>query len=56
MEAQEDRRYSSYSFTTSAHDGGEWSGSRLDLALPPGKDPRHTLYRRLGGPHNRSGH
>jgi hypothetical protein len=30
-----ERRYSSYSFTTSALDGGEWSVR----ALPPGKGP-----------------
>jgi hypothetical protein len=29
--------YSSYSFTTSALDGGEWLASRPDRALPPGK-------------------
>jgi hypothetical protein len=29
--------YSSYSFTTSALDGGEWSASRPGRALPPGK-------------------
>jgi hypothetical protein len=33
------RMYSSYSFTTSALDGGEWSASRTDRALPPGKRP-----------------
>jgi hypothetical protein len=31
------RRYSSYSFSTSALDGGEWSVSRLCRALPRGK-------------------
>jgi hypothetical protein len=34
-----ERRYSSYSFLTSALDGGEWSASRPDRALPRGKDP-----------------
>jgi hypothetical protein len=29
--------YSSYSFTTSALDGGEWSASQSCRALPPGK-------------------
>jgi hypothetical protein len=29
--------YSSYSFSTSALDGGEWSASRLGRALAPGK-------------------
>jgi hypothetical protein len=31
--------YSSCSFTTSALYGGEWSDSRADSALPPGKGP-----------------
>jgi hypothetical protein len=35
---------------------GEWSALRLVRALPRGKDPRYPLYRRLGGPLNRSGH
>jgi hypothetical protein len=30
-----DRRYSSYSFLTSALEGGEWSASRPGRALPP---------------------
>jgi hypothetical protein len=38
-----ERRYSSYSFLTSALDGGEWSASRLGRALPPGKNPRYPL-------------
>jgi hypothetical protein len=51
-----ERRYSSYSFSTSALDGGEWSASRPSRALPPGKGPPVPLYRRLGGPQSRSGH
>jgi hypothetical protein len=51
-----ERRYSSYSFSTSALDGGEWSASRPGRDLTRGKDPRYPLYRRLGGPQNRSGH
>jgi hypothetical protein len=39
MEALGGRRYSSYSFTTSALDWGEWSASRPGRALPPGKEP-----------------
>jgi hypothetical protein len=35
----EDRRYSSYSFFTSALDESEWSASRPGPALPPGKGP-----------------
>jgi hypothetical protein len=34
-----ERRYSSYSFLTSALDGGEWSASRPGRALPRGKTP-----------------
>jgi hypothetical protein len=49
------KRYSSYSFLTSALDGGEWSASRPGRALPRGKDPRHQLYRRLDGPQSWSG-
>jgi hypothetical protein len=33
-----ERRYSSYSFFTSALDGGEWSASRPGRALAPGKE------------------
>jgi hypothetical protein len=51
-----ERRYSSYSFMTSALDEGEWSASRPGRALAQGKDPRYPLYRRLGGPQSRSGH
>jgi hypothetical protein len=32
----------------------EWSASRPSRALPPGKDPRYSLDRRLGRPQNRS--
>jgi hypothetical protein len=32
-------RYSSYSFLTSALEGGEWSASRPGRALPPGTEP-----------------
>jgi hypothetical protein len=49
------RRYSSYSFLTSALDGGEWSASRPGRALPPGKDLQYPLDIRLGGPQSRSG-
>jgi hypothetical protein len=51
-----ERRYSSYSFTTSALDGGEWSATRPGRALPLGNGPLYPLYRRLGGPQSRSGH
>jgi hypothetical protein len=35
--AWRERRYSSYSFSASALDGGEWSASRTGRALAPGK-------------------
>jgi hypothetical protein len=50
------KRYSSYSFTTSALDGGDWSASRPGRSLPPGKGPRYPFDRRLGGPQSRSEH
>jgi hypothetical protein len=37
MEAQGERRYSSYSFTTSALDWGVWLASRPGRDLPRGK-------------------
>jgi hypothetical protein len=48
--------YSSYSFLTSALDGGECSASLLGRALSPGKGPPTPLDRRLGGPQSWSGH
>jgi hypothetical protein len=42
--------HSSYSFMSSALDGGELSASRSGGVLPRGKDPRYPLDRRLGGP------
>jgi hypothetical protein len=47
---KEKRRYSSYSFSTLALEGGEWSVSRPDRALPAEKYLSHPLDRRLGGP------
>jgi hypothetical protein len=51
-----ERRYSSYSFSTSALDMGEWSAPRPGWDLPLGKDPRYPLDRRLAGPQSWSGH
>jgi hypothetical protein len=48
MEAYGERRYSSYSFTTSALDGGEWSASRPGRALPPGKGPPVPIVQESG--------
>jgi hypothetical protein len=42
------RRYSFYSFLTSALDGGEWSASRPDRALPPGKGPPVPIGQEAG--------
>jgi hypothetical protein len=41
-------RYSSYSFTTSALDGGEWSASRPGRAVPPGKGPPVPIVQEAG--------
>jgi hypothetical protein len=41
--------YSSYSFSTSALDGGEWSASRL-TRFTPGKDPRDPCTGNWVGP------
>ena len=35
-------------------EGGGWSAARPGRTLPPGKT-RYPFYRRLGGPHGRSG-
>jgi len=39
---------------TTALEGGEWSTARPGRTLHPGKT-RYPFYRRLGGPHGRSG-
>jgi hypothetical protein len=43
-----ERRYSSYSFTTSALDRGEWSASRPGSALPPAKGPPVPIVQEAG--------
>jgi hypothetical protein len=43
-----ERKYSSYSFTTSAVDGGECSASRPSLALPPEKGPPVPIVQEAG--------
>jgi hypothetical protein len=51
-----ERRYSSYSFTTSALDGGEWSASCPGHALPPGKGPPVPIVQEARWAQGRSGH
>jgi hypothetical protein len=43
-----ERRYRSYSLTTSALDGGEWSASPLIRALAPGKGPPVPIVHEAG--------
>jgi hypothetical protein len=43
-----ERRYSSYSFLTSALDGGEWSESRPGRALPPRKGTPVPIIQEAG--------
>jgi hypothetical protein len=43
-----ERRYSSYSFPTSALDGGEWSASRPGRALAPGIGPPVPIVQEAG--------
>jgi hypothetical protein len=46
--ARGERRYSSYSFTISALDGGERSASRPGRTLPPGKVPLVPIEQETG--------
>jgi hypothetical protein len=46
--AWEERRYSSYTFLTSALEGGEWSASRPGRALPPGREPPVPIVQEAG--------
>jgi hypothetical protein len=43
-----ERRYSSYSFLTSALGGGEWSASRPGRPLPPDKEPPVPIVQEAG--------
>jgi hypothetical protein len=43
-----ERRYSSYSYLTSALDGGEWSASRPGHILLPGKEPSVSIGQEVG--------
>jgi hypothetical protein len=49
-------RSSSYSFSTSALDRGEWSASRPGRALPPGKGPPVPIVQEAGWASEASGH
>jgi hypothetical protein len=42
------RIYGSYSFSTSALDGGEWSASRSGCVLVPGKGPPVPIVQEAG--------
>jgi hypothetical protein len=48
VEAIGERRYSSYSISTSDLDGSEWSASRPCRALPPGKGPPVSVVQEAG--------
>jgi hypothetical protein len=48
-----ERKYSSYSFSTSALDGVSGQRHAPAAFYPRGKDPRYQLYRRLDGPQSR---
>jgi hypothetical protein len=48
--AQGERRYSYYSFKTSALDGGQWSASRPGCALASGKGPPVPIVQKAGWP------
>jgi hypothetical protein len=54
MEAQGERKYSSYSFITSSLDGVSGQCHAPAAFYPRGKEPRYPLGRRLGGPQSRS--
>jgi hypothetical protein len=43
-----ERKYSSYSFSTSALDGGEWSVSRPGRGLAPGRGPTVPIAQEAG--------
>jgi hypothetical protein len=43
-----ERRYSSYSFSTSALEGGEWSASRPGRFFTPGKEPPVPILQEAG--------
>jgi hypothetical protein len=43
-----ERKHSSYSFSTSALDGGKWSASRPGCALTPGKGPPVPIVQEAG--------
>jgi hypothetical protein len=48
MQKQGEGLYSSYSFSTSALDGGEWSAPRPGCPLPPGNGPQVPIVQEAG--------
>jgi hypothetical protein len=48
LDSRYERRYSSYSFLTSALDGGKWSASRSGRVLPPGKGSPVPIVQEAG--------
>jgi hypothetical protein len=50
-----ERRYSTYSYLTSALDGVSSQHRALATLYPQGKNPQYPLGRRLGGPQSQSG-
>jgi hypothetical protein len=51
-----ERKYSSYSFSTSALDGASGQRHAPAALYSRGKDPWYQLYRSLSGPQSRSEH
>jgi hypothetical protein len=43
-----EEKYTSYTFSTSALDGGEWSASRPGRVLAPGKGPSVPIVQEAG--------
>jgi hypothetical protein len=46
--AKRERKYNSYSFSTSALDGGQWSASRPGRVLAPRKGPPVSIVQEAG--------
>jgi hypothetical protein len=48
LRRREEKRYSSYSFSSSTLDGSEWSGSRPGRGLAQGKEPSVPIGQEAG--------